>query len=52
MQRRKFIKDSGIFAVGIGVFGNIKWDGRKFIGDAPTTTDILGPFIARELLYE
>jgi len=44
MQRRKFIKDSGIFAVGIGVFGNIKWDGRKFIGDAPTTTDILGPF--------
>lgn len=44
MQRRKFIKDSGIVAVGMGVFGNIRWDQDHFIGDTPTTTDILGPF--------
>jgi catechol 1,2-dioxygenase len=30
--------------IGIGVFGNIKWNGSKFIDDTPTTTDILGPF--------
>jgi catechol 1,2-dioxygenase len=44
MQRRKFVTDSGILIIGIGVFGNIKWNGSKFIGDTPTTTDILGPF--------
>jgi len=44
MKRRKFIMDSGILVIGIGVFGNIKWNGSKFIGDTPTTTDILGPF--------
>jgi protocatechuate 3,4-dioxygenase beta subunit len=44
MQRRKFVRDSGILVTGIGVFGNIKWNGSKFIGDTPTTTDILGPF--------
>lgn len=44
MQRRKFIADSGLFAIGIGVFGNIQWNGTHFIGDTPTTTDILGPF--------
>src|SRR5688572_23267020 len=44
MQRREFITDSGILAIGIGIFGSIKWDGNKFIGDTPTTTDILGPF--------
>ena len=44
MQRRKFITDSGILIIGIGAFGNIKWNGSKFIGDTPTTTDILGPF--------
>lgn len=44
MQRREFITDTGILAIGIGVFGNIQWDGNRFIGDTPTTTDILGPF--------
>lgn len=44
MYRRKFIKDSGVFAIGIGIFGNIHWNGSRFIGDSPTTTDILGPF--------
>lgn len=31
-------------ALTIGVFGKIKWDGEKYVGTDPTTTDILGPF--------
>jgi catechol 1,2-dioxygenase len=31
-------------AVAVGVFGNIAWSGDRFVGDTPTTTDILGPF--------
>lgn len=44
MQRRKFIKDSGVFVIGIGVFGKISKHKGYFSGDTPTTTDILGPF--------
>lgn len=44
MQRRRFIKNSGLVAIGIGVMGNIHWDGNHFAGDTSTTTDILGPF--------
>jgi len=44
MERRKFIKESGIIAIGVGVFGTVSWSGNKFKGDSPTTTDILGPF--------
>ena len=44
MKRRKFIHDSSLLAFSIGVFGSIKWDGHSFVGNDPTTTDILGPF--------
>ncbi len=44
MKRRKFIRDSSLLAFSVGVFGKIKWDGRAYIGEDPTTTDILGPF--------
>src|SRR5262245_57287462 len=44
MQRRKFIKNSGLFAIGIGAFGSISFNENHFIGDTATTTDILGPF--------
>ena len=44
MQRRKFIKETGMIAIGVGVFGNIVWSENRFIGDTPTTTDLLGPF--------
>jgi protocatechuate 3,4-dioxygenase beta subunit len=44
MQRRKFLKDSGLVAIGVGVFGSIRWSNDHFVGDTPTTTDILGPF--------
>jgi len=44
MKRRKFIRDSSLVAFSIGVFGKIKWDGHAYVGEDPTTTDILGPF--------
>ena len=44
MQRRKFIKDSGMVAIGVGVFGTINWNKDRFTGNTTTTTDILGPF--------
>ena len=44
MKRRKFIQDSAMLALTVGVFGKIKWDGEKYVGGDPTTTDILGPF--------
>lgn len=31
-------------AMGVGVFGKVSWGKDKFIGDRPTTTDVLGPF--------
>ena len=33
-----------MFAASIGVFGKIQWNGKGFIGNIPTTTDVLGPF--------
>jgi len=33
-----------MLALTVGVFGKIKWDGKKYVGTDPTTTDILGPF--------
>ena len=44
MHRRAFIKDTGKTAIAISVFGNIKWDDSYFVGDTPTTADILGPY--------
>ncbi len=44
MQRRKFFKDTGMIAIGIGVFGKVRWSENRFVGDTATTTDILGPF--------
>ena len=44
MQRRKFIEETGMIAIGVGVFGNVTWGKDKFIGDTPTTSDVLGPF--------
>ncbi|RYY57945.1 MAG: hypothetical protein EOO09_00715 [Chitinophagaceae bacterium] len=44
MERKKFIRDSGIVVFGISAFGNLGWSEDHFVGDSPTTTDILGPF--------
>jgi catechol 1,2-dioxygenase len=44
MERRKFVKDAGMIAISIGVLGKISRAKDRFVGDTPTTTDILGPF--------
>jgi catechol 1,2-dioxygenase len=44
MKRRMFIKKSSITAFSVSAFGTLQWDGESFVGDSPTTTDILGPF--------
>lgn len=44
MKRRNFIKDTGMIAITVGVFGNVAWSKDRFIGDTPTTSDVLGPF--------
>jgi protocatechuate 3,4-dioxygenase beta subunit len=44
MDRRVFIQHSALLAVGISAFGKIGFSHGQYIGDSPTTTDILGPF--------
>jgi len=44
MKRRIFIKKSSLTILSISAFGAIQWNGKSFVGDTPTTTDILGPF--------
>jgi len=44
MKRRQFIQSSALSVVAVSSFGFIQFDGKKFIGDCETTTDILGPF--------
>lgn len=44
MKRRKLLQDGGLVAIGVGIFGSIHWSNDRFVGDTPTTTDILGPF--------
>ena len=44
MKRRDFIKNSSLIAFSVSAFGSISWNGVSFVGDSPTTTDILGPF--------
>ena len=44
MKRRNFIKNSSLIAFSVGAFGAISWNGKSFVGNSPTTSDILGPF--------
>ncbi len=44
MKRRDFIQNSSLLAFSISAFGFTKWNGEKYVGDTPTTSDILGPF--------
>ncbi|MFZ1786654.1 MAG: catechol 1,2-dioxygenase [Saprospiraceae bacterium] len=44
MERRDFIRNASLSALSMSAFGNLIWDGVHFVGDTPTTTDILGPF--------
>lgn len=44
MNRRTFVKSSSLTAFSVAAFGAINWNGKSYIGDTETTTDILGPF--------
>lgn len=44
MKRREFFKDTGLVAIGIGVLGKVSWSNDRYVGDTPTTTDLLGPY--------
>jgi len=44
MQRRTFIKNTGLCAVAVSASGFVHFDGKNYVGDCETTTDILGPF--------
>ncbi len=44
MNRRLFIKETGIAVVGLGVFGSVCRGQNGLVGSSPTASDILGPF--------
>jgi catechol 1,2-dioxygenase len=44
MKRRDFIKTASLSAVAISASGFISFDGKQYVGDCETTSDILGPF--------
>jgi protocatechuate 3,4-dioxygenase beta subunit len=44
MDRRTFIQESTMMAIGVSAFGKIGWSHDRYIGNNVTTTDILGPF--------
>jgi catechol 1,2-dioxygenase len=44
MKRRSFLQKSSVVAMSVSAFGIVRWDGNKYTGNTPTTTDILGPF--------
>ena len=44
MKRREFLINTGLSVVAISASGFIKFDGKHFIGDCETTSDILGPY--------
>src|SRR5204863_7149839 len=39
-----FLKNTAFFAVAVSASGFVRFDGKKYVGDCETTTDILGPF--------
>lgn len=44
MERRTFIRNTALCAVAVSTSGFIRFDGKSYVGDCETTTDILGPF--------
>ncbi|MCB0670250.1 MAG: catechol 1,2-dioxygenase [Saprospiraceae bacterium] len=44
MKRRHFLRQSSLTAFALSTTGFIHFDGKRFVGDCQTTTDILGPF--------
>ena len=44
MQRRTFIKNTALCAIAVSATGFIRFDGKRYVGDCETTSDVLGPF--------
>ena len=44
MKRRDFIINTGLSVIAITASSFIRFDGKQFIGDCETTSDILGPY--------
>jgi protocatechuate 3,4-dioxygenase beta subunit len=44
MQRRNFIQTSILSAIAVSATGFIRFDGKRYVGDCETTSDVLGPF--------
>ncbi len=44
MRRRDFIKSTALSAIAISTSGFIRFDGKQYVGDCETTSDILGPY--------
>lgn len=44
MQRRDFIKTTALSAIAVSTTGFIRFDGKHYVGDCETTSDVLGPF--------
>jgi catechol 1,2-dioxygenase len=44
MKRRAFLFNTGLSVVAVSASGFIKFDGKHYIGDCETTSDILGPY--------
>ncbi len=44
MKRRDFLKNTVLSAIAISTTGFVRFDGKQYVGDCATTSDILGPF--------
>ncbi len=44
MQRRDFIKTAALSAIAVSATGFVRFDGKRYVGDCETTSDVLGPF--------
>lgn len=44
MQRRNFIQTATLSAIAISATGFVRFDGKRYVGDCETTSDILGPY--------
>jgi len=43
MQRKEFIKQTSILAIGMGAFGKLQWNNDHFAGDTSPSASGLAP---------
>lgn len=44
MDRRIFLRNTALCAFSVSAYGYVRFDGKHYVADCETTTDILGPF--------